>query len=246
MSAWTCECGTVYDTDFRFGCPKCGRRFDSLEDDEMVKPDAITSRTMTEQEKDAMLFSAGVAEKIQLVTAELGDDRKFEDNRIILDTRGLHYYAGIKDFDQKPTITVWSGKEIRKPGLWLCYLDTLYEKARAKLEARNAEEEKAKQADHERRFGPVDDAALFPEFAEPAKPESDPNYRPPPPKPAMVDGFPRRGRVDLWCPAEKAIQAAVDAVEEAGADLLLTDAVILLGQAKDKVADWYEAQPKKD
>jgi hypothetical protein len=41
-------------------------------------------------------------------------------------------------------------------------------------------------------------------------------------------------------PAELAITEAVDKVERLGAHTLLTDAVILLGQARDKVADWYE------
>lgn len=62
----------------------------------------------------------------------------------------------------------------------------------------------------------------------------------------MIDGFPRRNRLDLLTPAEKSIRAAVDAVEVAGCDPLLTDAVVLLGQAQDKVADFVEkAEPKK-
>lgn len=52
--------------------------------------------------------------------------------------------------------------------------------------------------------------------------------------------FPRRNCVDLWCPAEKAISDAVQAVEREGAHPALTDAVVLLGQAQEKVADWYE------
>ncbi len=58
---------------------------------------------------------------------------------------------------------------------------------------------------------------------------------------ALVDGFPRRNRIDLQTPAEKAIRDAVQAVEEAGADERLTSAVILLGEALDKVADYVEA-----
>lgn len=57
-----------------------------------------------------------------------------------------------------------------------------------------------------------------------------------------TEQFPRRNRVDLWTPAEKAIQAAVDEVEKAGADPLLTDAVILLSQARSKVADYVDKQ----
>jgi hypothetical protein len=58
--------------------------------------------------------------------------------------------------------------------------------------------------------------------------------------PVMVDGFPRRSRMDLMVPAELAICGAVEAVEKAGCDLRLTDAVILLARARDKVADFVE------
>lgn len=54
------------------------------------------------------------------------------------------------------------------------------------------------------------------------------------------NGIPRRSRIDLYTPAETAIRDAMLAVEEAGAHPLLTDAVNLLGQAKDKVADYVE------
>ena len=50
----------------------------------------------------------------------------------------------------------------------------------------------------------------------------------------------RRDRIDLYTPAETAIRQAMLAVEEAGCHVLLTDAVILLGQAKDKVADFID------
>ncbi len=50
----------------------------------------------------------------------------------------------------------------------------------------------------------------------------------------------RRSRLDLNTPAELAIRAAVDAVEAAGCDVRLTDAVVLLGQAKDRVADFVD------
>ncbi len=56
----------------------------------------------------------------------------------------------------------------------------------------------------------------------------------------MIDGFPRRNRIDLQTPAEAAIRAAIQAVEAAGAHPLLTDAVILLGQSQEKVADFVE------
>lgn len=59
-------------------------------------------------------------------------------------------------------------------------------------------------------------------------------------EPILVDGFPRRNRVDLYVPAEIAIQNAVQEVEKAGAHPLLTQAVISLQEAKDFVADYIE------
>ena len=53
-------------------------------------------------------------------------------------------------------------------------------------------------------------------------------------------GIPRRNRIALMTPAEKAIRDAVHAVEAAGADERLTDAVNLLIAAGDSVADWIE------
>lgn len=61
----------------------------------------------------------------------------------------------------------------------------------------------------------------------------------------IVDGIPRRIRIDLYTPAETAIKNAVDAVEMTGAHPLLTDAVILLGQAKDKVSDFVDLQDEQ-
>ena len=52
--------------------------------------------------------------------------------------------------------------------------------------------------------------------------------------------WPRRASIPHMTPAELAIRAAVQAVEEAGCDVLLTDAVILLGQAREKVADYVD------
>ena len=54
-------------------------------------------------------------------------------------------------------------------------------------------------------------------------------------------GIPRRACADLREPIEDEIQPIVDAVEMLGAHPLLTDAVILLGQARDKLADWIDA-----
>jgi hypothetical protein len=58
------------------------------------------------------------------------------------------------------------------------------------------------------------------------------------------NGFPRRNRIDLYTPAELAIREAMLAVEAMDAHPLLTDAVVLLGQAKDKVADFVELPQK--
>lgn len=63
------------------------------------------------------------------------------------------------------------------------------------------------------------------------------------PLPHTVDGFPRRNRIDLATHAEGEIRRARDAVESEGAHPLLTEAVILLGQALDKVADFMEIEP---
>jgi hypothetical protein len=58
------------------------------------------------------------------------------------------------------------------------------------------------------------------------------------------DGIPRRADVTLNAPAEIAIRAAIYTVELLGADPLLTEAVVLLGQAKDKVSDYLDRPPK--
>lgn len=51
---------------------------------------------------------------------------------------------------------------------------------------------------------------------------------------------PRRSRLDLQTPAEAAIRHAIDAVEAAGCDPRLTDAVNLLVSAREKVADFVD------
>lgn len=55
--------------------------------------------------------------------------------------------------------------------------------------------------------------------------------------------IPRRARMDQWTPAEKAIYEAVGTVEGMGADVRLTDAVTLLGSARDRVADFVDGVP---
>jgi hypothetical protein len=56
-----------------------------------------------------------------------------------------------------------------------------------------------------------------------------------------INEIPRRNRLDLNSPAEKLIYEAMVEVEELGADKRLTDAVTLLSQAKNLIADFIEA-----
>lgn len=57
-----------------------------------------------------------------------------------------------------------------------------------------------------------------------------------------VNGIPRRARVDLLTPAERAIREAIIAVEEVGADPLLTEALVLLGHARERLADYVDRE----
>lgn len=52
----------------------------------------------------------------------------------------------------------------------------------------------------------------------------------------------RRRRADLHTPAEKAIADAMQVVEGMAANEVLTDAVCLLQQAQEKVADYVDAE----
>lgn len=54
--------------------------------------------------------------------------------------------------------------------------------------------------------------------------------------------IPRRCRIDLLTPVEVELYEMVDKVELLGAHPLLTDVVVLLGQARNKLADWVELQ----
>lgn len=54
------------------------------------------------------------------------------------------------------------------------------------------------------------------------------------------EGFPRRACLWLLTKEERAIYDIVSEVEKLGAHPLLTDVVVLLGQAKDKLSDWIE------
>ncbi len=56
----------------------------------------------------------------------------------------------------------------------------------------------------------------------------------------VLKDIPRRARLDLFAPAERAIWDATQAVERMAADVLLTDAVILLAAAREKVADYVD------
>lgn len=58
------------------------------------------------------------------------------------------------------------------------------------------------------------------------------------------DDIPRRVRIDQMTPAESAIRQATLVVEEAGAHPHLTDAVVLLSQAREKVADFVDNVPE--
>lgn len=68
-----------------------------------------------------------------------------------------------------------------------------------------------------------------------------PDTSKPRPEPARVmSGAPRRSVAAHWCQAEHAIQAAVDDVEAMPPHPWLTEAVVLLGQARHRVADFVE------
>lgn len=58
--------------------------------------------------------------------------------------------------------------------------------------------------------------------------------------PRVESDIPRRARMDQWTATERLIHVAVMAVEEMPADLRLTRAVILLGEARDAVADFVD------
>ena len=57
------------------------------------------------------------------------------------------------------------------------------------------------------------------------------------------NGRSRRSQMLLWTPAERAIFDAMQAVEAMPAHPLLTEAVQMLAQAQDRVADFVELSP---
>lgn len=75
-------------------------------------------------------------------------------------------------------------------------------------------------------------------FATDVNPSAPPLVYAPPP--ASSDEIPRRCCQDKMVPAELAITKAMESVETSGCDPLLTDAVILLQQARNKVADYVD------
>ena len=54
--------------------------------------------------------------------------------------------------------------------------------------------------------------------------------------------IPRRNRLEENTDAELAIRAVMLAIEAMPADVRLTDAVVLLGQAREKLADYIDTQ----
>lgn len=55
-----------------------------------------------------------------------------------------------------------------------------------------------------------------------------------------MNDIPRRSYVERWTLAERAIKDAIVAVEAVGADVRLTDAVLLLGTAFEALADYTD------
>jgi hypothetical protein len=53
--------------------------------------------------------------------------------------------------------------------------------------------------------------------------------------------IPRKHRLDLMIPAELAIMRAKSVVEETGCHVLLTEALNLLSEAQDKVAEYWDS-----
>jgi hypothetical protein len=62
---------------------------------------------------------------------------------------------------------------------------------------------------------------------------------------AAPNEVPRRIDMLRWTPAERAIYDAMQAVEAMPADMLLTQAVLLLGKAQEAVADFVDSQPSR-
>lgn len=59
----------------------------------------------------------------------------------------------------------------------------------------------------------------------------------------MTD-IPRRARIDLLTPEELSIYNIIGEIEKLGAHPLLTGTVVLLSDARYKLADWVDLQQK--
>lgn len=57
-----------------------------------------------------------------------------------------------------------------------------------------------------------------------------------------MDEIPRKCQMNEWCSAERLIAAAIHEVELLGCDPALTDAVVLLGEAQEKVASFIDRE----
>lgn len=57
-----------------------------------------------------------------------------------------------------------------------------------------------------------------------------------------MNTIPRRAFLNKSTPEELLLRKAIAEVENLGAHPLLTDVVVLLGQARDKLADWVDLQ----
>lgn len=55
-----------------------------------------------------------------------------------------------------------------------------------------------------------------------------------------MKNIPRRCRLNLMVPAELAIHQIIEDVEKWGSHSCLTEAVVLLQQAKDKISDYVD------
>lgn len=62
----------------------------------------------------------------------------------------------------------------------------------------------------------------------------------------LSTGVPRRNRLDLNTPNELLIYNVIQEIEKMGADVLLTDTVILLQQAKEKLSDYVDSKKVDD
>jgi len=58
----------------------------------------------------------------------------------------------------------------------------------------------------------------------------------------MNNEIPRRIRLDQMTPEELAIYNLVGEIEILGAHPILTDVVVLLGKARERLADWVDLQ----